>query len=118
MFLSTSQEAIIHVRLPASLDPSFRLSLMVSIRDTLHSEGEFFLPSIRVEGSVTDLDALLNSSSSSINGVLHDDDMLIRGQLIYSSIQLLDEMTDETLLQASRSEWCEQKEISSVNTSL
>ena len=104
MLLSTTSASTVQLRLPASLDSLLTLSLTVYIHDTLHTKREFSLPSIQIRTDVSVIDDL-NNSSSFVNQLLHYDDLTIAGQMIYSLVQILDEIGEENLLQATRSKW-------------
>jgi hypothetical protein len=111
MILSHTTKSSIKLRLPASIDQTSTLQIVVQIRDTFDSGTEVNLSSIIVlanSSAIKNLIDILQNSDNDLSNdpliqLLSSDDQNTVGQIITSISQVFNEINDDTIKNAALS---------------
>jgi hypothetical protein len=113
MMLAHTTESIVQLRLPASIDPTSILHIVVFIRDRFDCIHEFQLPSVTVLRDISTTEKFIdilqkpynNSDNDIILQLLVSGDMNTVGQIVTSISQVFNEMNNQTIKNAALSKY-------------
>ena len=97
-------EPNIQLRLPTSIDPRSSFDLLVSISDTFDSITEYSsFPPVIILPDYTAVRNFIDFDNDTIRELLNRDDQNLRGQLIHSISDYLNQINDHNIRRATES---------------